>query len=350
MQERSKNTQQAIEIFLRLSLIIGIIYWCFQILSPFLLPILWGAIIAVALFPLQSFIQPRLWNNQKLTAIVLTVLLLAIILVPATVMVNSIADSIIVLKNQIADGSIILPTPSESIKSWPIIGVRLYTFLISITEHTEVVFQEYQSQLVSVAKTVLQGVLGTGLGILQILLSVIIAGVFLATKGIEAASHKIANRMIEKQGEAFVELTTSTIRNVVKGVLGVAVIQSVLAGAGLYLAQIPHAGILVLASLIFTIIQIGPGVVLLPTIVYLFNTAEPVTAVLWTIYFVVVMFSDNILKPILLGKGAQVPMLVIFLGVVGGFILLGFIGLFTGAIVLSIGYKLYLAWLNVDIP
>jgi predicted PurR-regulated permease PerM len=139
---------------------------------------------------------------------------------------------------------------------------------------------------------------------------------------------------------------TATIRNVVKGVLGVAVIQSILAGVGLYFAHIPHAGIWILVCLILSIVQVGPALVLIPSSIYLFTTGDTMTATLWSVYFAVVLTSDNILKPILLGKGAPVPMLVIFLGVIGGFLMSGFIGLFTGAIVLSIGYKLLTAWIG----
>jgi predicted PurR-regulated permease PerM len=343
MEHNSKNTRQAVEIFLRLALLIGLLYWCFLILSPFLLPVLWGVIIAVATYPLQKLLQPRLGNRQKLTAILLTIMMLAVLLVPASFFVSSVANSIILLKNDLTDGTLSIPNPSESIKDWPIIGTKLYELLITLTQHTEVFFKQHESGL-----TILNTVVGTGLGILQILFSIIIAGVLLATKGTEEATHKVVNRLVENQGEAFVTLTTATIRNVVKGVLGVAVIQSILAGFGLYMAHIPHAGIWILASLLFTILQVGPGIVLIPTIIYLFNTTDTLSAVLWSVYFVIVMFSDNILKPILLGKGAPVPMLVIFLGVVGGFMLFGFIGLFTGAIVLSIGYKLLMAWLELE--
>ncbi len=345
-QHSSKQTSQAIEIFLRLALLIGLLYWCYQILSPFLLPVLWGLIIAVATYPVQQFLQPKLGNKQKLTAIIITVLLLSIILVPASFFVSSLADSLLSIKDQIEAGILTIPTPQEKIKEWPVIGNKLYDFLIMLTQNTEEFVKLYQTEITSISKSVLNALVGTGLSVLQLLLSIIIAGVLLATKGTEEAAHLILNRLIHNQGKEFVTLSASTIRNVVKGVLGVAVIQSILLGIGLYLAGIPHAGIWTLVGLIFAIVQIGPGLVAIPTIIYLFSTANTVTAVLWSIYFVVVMLSDNVLKPILLGKGAPVPMLVIFLGVIGGFMLFGFIGLFSGAIILSVGYKLFLAWLH----
>jgi predicted PurR-regulated permease PerM len=346
MNNGNKTTSQAVEIFLRLGLLLGLLYWCFLILSPFFMPVLWGLIIAVALYPLQAFLQPKFRNNQKLTATTITIVLLAVIITPTSMFIDALADNIIEFKNQITSGTLMIPEPAESIKEFPVVGSKLYDLLMDIKHNTAAVVSQHQEQVTGIAKSVLQALIGTGLGILQIILSIIIAGVLLATKGTEQAARKIIDRLAEGHGETFVKLSAATIRNVVKGVLGVALIQTALAGAGLYLAGIPNAVIWVLICFILSIVQLGPGLVLIPCSIYLFNTGDSLAAILWTVYYIVVMFSDNILKPILLGKGAPVPMLVIFLGVVGGFMLFGFIGLFTGAIVLSIGYKLFLAWLN----
>ena len=137
-----------------------------------------------------------------------------------------------------------------------------------------------------------------------------------------------------------------TIRNVSRGIIGVAFIQATLAGIGFLIAGVPLAGLWALISLFLAIIQIGVTPVLIVVIIYIFSTASTLTAVLLTIWLILVGLSDNILKPLLLGKGAPVPMLVIFLGAIGGFIFSGFMGLFLGAIVLSIGYKLLQAWLD----
>ncbi len=342
----NKPTTQAIEIFLRLALLILILYWCFQILSPFIQPVLWGIIIAVAVYPLQMMLQKRLGNKQTLTAVLLTLFMLAVLIIPVSMFVSSLTDSATFFKEQIDNGTLTIYGPKESVKDWPVIGKKLYDILTLLTENTEVFVQQYQSEITNVSRNVLNAIVGTGLGILQVLLSIIIAGVLLATGGTEQAAHTILNKFIDDRGEEFVKLITATIRNVVKGVLGVAVIQSILAGFGLYLSHIPHAGIWILACLILSIVQVGPALVLIPSAIYLFMQGDTMTATLWSIYFAVVLTSDNILKPILLGKGAPVPMLVIFLGVIGGFMMSGFIGLFTGAIVLSIGYKLLTAWIN----
>lgn len=345
-QNHIHNTKQAIEVFTRISLLILLMYWCFEILSPFIMPVLWGIILAVALAPLQQFIQKYIGQRKKLAAIIITILFLAILIVPASYFIHSLASSILEFKTEIENGTFSLLEPKEAIKKWPVIGEKLHTFLTLLTEHSEEFIAKYQSEITTSAKVILTGVVGTSLSVLQILVSIILAGILLATKGTEEAAIRVFNKLIDDKGEEFALLMGSTIRNVVKGVLGVALIQAVLAGFGLYLAHIPNAGLWGLLCLLLCIIQIGPGIILIGASIYLFSNAEFFTATLWTIYFLVIMFSDNVLKPILLGKGASVPMLVIFLGVIGGFMLSGFIGLFTGAIVLSIGYKLFIVWLD----
>ena len=141
-------------------------------------------------------------------------------------------------------------------------------------------------------------------------------------------------------------ITLQTVGNVVKGVLGVAFILAVVHGILFFLADIPYAGIWTLLIFILAIIQIPSLLVSLPIIIYLFAVKEPLPAIVWTVLLLVAGMADNVLKPLLLGKGAPVPMLVIFIGVIGGFILSGFLGLFTGAIIMSLGYKLYIGWVE----
>ena len=134
----------------------------------------------------------------------------------------------------------------------------------------------------------------------------------------------------------------------VKGILGVAIIQGFLAGAGFMVAGVPGAGVWAFLCVFLAIIQIGIAPVAIPVIIYMFYRADTLTAGLLMVWLILVMLSDNFLKPILLGRGAPVPMLVIFLGSIGGFISMGFIGLFIGAVVLSLGFKLFQAWLETD--
>lgn len=178
--------------------------------------------------------------------------------------------------------------------------------------------------------------------------AVIIAGILLMVGGTKESIGKFFRKVAGIRGDEFAGVVNMTILNVVKGVLGVAAIQSVLTGFGFLLAGIPLAGLWTLLVFILAVLQLPAALVVLPIIAYMFSEKELTPAILWTVYLMIAGLADNVLKPILLGKGAPVPMLVIFLGVIGGFIFSGFIGLFTGAVVMSIGYKLFISWLETS--
>ena len=178
------------------------------------------------------------------------------------------------------------------------------------------------------------------------MVSLVIAGILLTIGGAGEAIRKLFRKLAGERGDEFADITKKTVGNVVKGVLGVALIQATLIGFGLMMAGVPYAGVWTLIVFIFAVLQLPPTLIVIPIAVYLFSEIELLPAILWTVYLILGGISDNVLKPILLGKGAPVPMLVIFIGVVGGFMFSGFIGLFTGAIVMSIGYKLFTGWIN----
>jgi predicted PurR-regulated permease PerM len=349
MNKQAISTKQLVELLIRMGVLILLLFYCFEILTPFIMPVLWAVIIAVAVFPIHKSLQKKIGGREKISATIITLAILSFIFIPVGFFISSISETIINFKNQAEAGIIHLDQPNPIIQTWPIIGKPLYDFLQNASGGLTTIFQKYQPEILSAAKTVMMGIVGSGLTFFQVIFSIIISGVLLSTKGTAEATHQIFQRIAGKRGPEYVTLTASTIRSVVKGVLGVAVIQAFLAGAGFFLASVPHAGIWGLIALVLAVIQVGTSLVIIPVIIYLFTTGNSVFAGLWSVYFVIVIFSDNVLKPILLGKGAQVPMLVIFLGVLGGFFLSGFIGLFTGAIILSIGYKLFLVWMHDQI-
>ncbi len=342
----NETTKHAIELSIRLGALMLLLFYCFQILSPFILPTLWAAIIAIAIYPLHNRLQKKLGGRKKAASIIITIGLLSIILIPAGIFISSVTDSIVTFKDQIESGIIRLDKPSPFIKTWPVIGDQLFNALESISGHLTEFIKKYQTQMLAASKVILLAIVGTGLSFLQVIVSIVIAGILLAVKGTEETSYAIFEKIVGDRATEFLKLTSSTIRTVVKGVLGVALIQSILAGLGFFLVGVPHAAILTLIALILAIVQLGPGIIIIPVIIFLYSEGSSITAILWTIYFIGVMLSDNILKPFLLGGGAHVPMLVIFIGVTGGFLLSGFIGLFAGPIILSVGYKLFLVWMK----
>ena len=156
-------------------------------------------------------------------------------------------------------------------------------------------------------------------------------------------------RLAGGYGQRFVELSESTIRSVATGIVGVALIQSTLAGVGLAVAGIPAAGLWALVALFLCIVQLGPGLVLLPAVIYVFSTATKPVAAVFLVWCLFVSLLDNFLKPLLLGRGVDAPILVIFVGAIGGFLSMGIIGLFVGSVVLVLFYTLLKSWVNEDL-
>jgi predicted PurR-regulated permease PerM len=193
-----------------------------------------------------------------------------------------------------------------------------------------------------------KGILNAISGVAQIAISFAIAGVLLAFGGAGDEVRKFFRKLAGKRGDEFADMTVKTVSSVVKGIIGVALILAILNGLLFLLAGIPYAGIWTLLVFVLGVLQLPLFFITVPVIAYMFAEKELVSAIIWTVLLLIAGLSDNVLKPILLGKGAPVPMLVIFIGVIGGFIFSGFLGLFTGAIVFSFGYKLFVAWINSD--
>ena len=347
MNNKSESlTRQIIEIIIQLGALAFIVGWCFLILSPFVTPIVWGIIIAITIYPMFIKLSAKLGNRRKISSIILTLLLLAIILVPAILLSGSLIDGARFLRHAIQEGGSIIPPPGDRVASWPAFAKPLIDAWQLASDNLQSMVVTYKEQVTAAATAILSVIAKTSIGILQFVLSIIIAGVLLiyADEG-GGTLRRIFVKIAGARGEEMATLSEVTIRNVVKGILGVAVIQTLLAGIGFAVAGVPAAGLWTFFCLIFAIIQIGVGPIVVPIMIYLFSTADTTTAVIFLIYGIFIMISDNFLKPILLGRGAPVPMLVVFLGAIGGFIVKGFIGLFLGAVILSLGYKLFGMWI-----
>jgi len=319
-----------------------------MLLYPFLTPVLWGTIIAVVAAPLYSKLNNKLGGKPKSTSFLLALLALVLVLVPAYFIISSIADSIHELAEIVGSEGLQVPSPDKRVLSWPLIGESVYNFWSAASSNIMDTLSKFQNELAKVGQWFVKTVVGFTLGVLQFALSIIIAAILLATKGTTELTKKFFQKLVGKKGDEYAAIIEKTIRNVTKGILGVAIIQSTAMGILFLLAGIPYAGVWAILCMIFAIIQLGPGIVGIPVIIYLYSTTEPVMATVWAVLIMIVTLMDNVLKPIMLGKGAPVPMLVIFLGSIGGFIVSGFIGLFTGAIVLSIGYTIFISWLQFE--
>jgi predicted PurR-regulated permease PerM len=346
-KEGPRYVDIAIDLILKVGTLALVIFLCFRILKPFLSILLWGLIIAIIIFPLFQKLRSWLGNRNKLTSILITVAALAILVFPSIWLVNQLVEGIRFLAGSIQEGGISIPAPSDSVADWPLIGNWLHEHWMELSQNTGETLRGFLPQIATWGEKLLGALASTGIGVLQFAVSIIIAGIFLIffEKGSESG-RKIFQKVVGDRGGEFMEVSLVTIRNVAAGVLGVAIIQTTLMGVGLIFSGIPLAAVWIVLVLVMTIAQIPVLLFNIPLIIYLFAFFDPLPAVLWGLYFLVMGAIDNVLKPMIMGKGSDVPMLVIFLGALGGFAAFGFIGLFLGAILLSLAYKLYLTWVS----
>ncbi len=336
------------DTIIRLFILFLIVGWCLMIMVPFVNIVMWGLILALAIFPLHKTLTQKLGGKPKLSSFLIIFSILIIIILPTVFMIISLVDEVKELKTSYNNGTLTIPPPTEKVKEWPLIGESMYSLWESASVNLKQVIIQYKDQLIEVGRKIASGILGALGGIVQIIASLIIAGILLVVGGVGESIRKFFRKLAGDRGDEFADTTLKTVGKVVKGVIGVAFILAILHGILFLLAGIPYAGIWTLMILVLGILQIPAVFVTLPVIIYIFATKEPMPATVWTVLLVVAGLSDNVLKPLLLGKGAPVPMLIIFIGVIGGFIFSGFIGLFTGAIVMSIGYKLFIGWLDTN--
>jgi predicted PurR-regulated permease PerM len=292
----------------------------------------------------------KLFRGRTKTPIVfLTLVLLSLIILPSFLVTESLYEGIRYLTISYQAGEPIIPPPNETTANWPAFTRPIIDIWQHASDNLQETVLEYSDEVTMVGSWILSAFAGIGKGILQFNLSIIIAGFLLAfSENLKFISSKIFVKLAGDKGEHYASITVTTIRNVVKGFLGVAVIQAVMAGIGFFVAGVPFAGLWSVACLVLAVVQIGIGPIAIPVAIYMFSVSDTTTATLLTIWLLITLLADNVLKPILLGKNAPVPMPVVFLGAIGGFMLSGFLGLFLGAVILTIGYKLFLAWLETE--
>ncbi len=324
-----------------------LLVWCFRILEPFITPMVWGSVMAIALYPLHRGLARRLRNRNGLSATLITLLMILVIVGPAVWLMLATVDEFKTLGESYRAGELHIPPPPESVKEWPLIGSPLFNIWEQASTNLSELISQHKDQVKSVLLGLFDLLKSTSKGIVLFALSIVVSGVLLAyAKPAGDFMKSLLSRIAGKTGESMTESAELTVRNVAKGVLGVAVIQSILAGIGFVLAGIPFAGLWILICLVLAIVQVGLLPVSVGVIIYIWGHGTTLTATLLTIWMIFVGVIDNILKPIMLGKGAPAPMIIVFLGAIGGFMVSGFIGLFTGAIVLTLGYKLVTSWLQ----
>ena len=276
MNNTSQNPEQKIQlkqlilVILQLGILVLIFGWCFTMLSPFLSPILWGMIIAITAYPMYAKLRHKLGDRPKLASVLVTVLFLSIVLVPSILLAESLVEGIRHFREIIQEGRSLIPPPGDMVKGWPAFAKPVIDIWQSASENLQSVAVKYKDQLVSGGKYVLALIGKTGIGILEFVVSIILAGIFLAySKEGETMLRSIFVKLAGDKGDELASVSEGTIRSVVKGILGVALVQSFMAGLGFFLAGVPAAGLWTFFCLIFAIIQVGVGPIVIPVIIYL---------------------------------------------------------------------------------
>lgn len=346
IEQREEKVQLAIEIAIKVGLLAIVIYFSYLIAKPFIGIILWGVIIAVALSPLINNLEKRL-GNRKRVIIGFTVAVIAALLIPTYMLSGSVISESQYLVNVLKDGNATVPPPTENVKEWPLIGEKAYAFWDAASYNLREALEPFSEEIKKLAGSVFSAI-GSGLGtVFMFIASMIIAAAFLL--GRDKASKfydAISRRLLGDKGSEWAKLSTLTIRSVVTGVIGVAVIQATLALIGLLLMGVPFAVVLAIGIMFLTIIQVPALLIIGPVIAYVFSQGSGTAEIVFTVYMLIVGASDGVLKPMLMGRGVDVPMLVILIGAIGGMILMGMIGLFVGAVIFALAYTLFGFWMN----
>ena len=342
----SGPTTEAVDVAIRFGLLALLGYWSWGVIAPFLTIVLWSAILTVALYPL--FDRLSAWLGRRwLAAGLVTLLCLLVVVAPVMWLGFGMISGVKFMAKGLDAGLPSIPLPNNSVKDWPIVGEQVFQLWSRAVTDIKAQLVELAPAFKPLASKLLEIATNTMFGLLKFLVAIIVAG-FLFCPGPRLVDGLVQfmERVFRPRGLEMVQLAGATIRNVSRGVIGIALLQSSLAGAGFLAAGIPAAGILAFLSLLLGIVQIGPAIVFLPIILWSWTAMETAHALMFTAYMIPVGLLDNFLKPMLMARGLLTPMPVIIVGVIGGTIAYGIIGLFLGPIVLSVAWELMTAWLH----
>ena len=338
------------QVIIQLALIGFLLVMAYKIASPFLGLILWGLVLAVALYPLQRKLVNRIGGRQGKSATIIVLIGVLLLGVPAVLMGLSAVEYVENGRTALETGSIAIKPPPESVSAIPLVGEKLSSAWSQLATDLPGWIEAHKSMVRDVVKKGLDVLKSTAGGLLMFSVALVIAGIMMAyaqpgSNSVRSIYCKFAGD--SEKGDKLYALSIATIRSVAVGVVGVAFIQAVLLGVGFVLADIPAAGLLAIVVLIVGILQLPALVITLPVIGYLWWAGDStLTNVIFTIYLLIAGMADGFLKPMLLGRGVEAPMPVILIGALGGMVSFGLLGLFLGAVLLALGYVIFMEWVG----
>ena len=332
---------------IRIGLVAVLVYGCGRIVLPFAGVLAWSAILAVMLYPLH--LRLTTWLGNRWSAMLIGLIGVAVALGPMVIVVTSLATSIYSLISSLQNQNLTLPLPPLWLDGTPLVGKKLTEIWTLVATNLPAALTKYGQLLSGPVAWLASFASRLAVGELAIVLSFALAAVLVASgEGATEFARRLMERVIGSKTRAvqLVALTAATIRGVALGVVGVALIQSLLLGVGYFAIGLEAAGLLTMAALLLGIMQVPLILLTLPVVGYVFATEATQPAILFLIWNVVVGLSDNVLRPLLLGRGLEVPMPVILIGVIGGMLVDGLLGLFVGPVLLAVSYVLLLEWLR----
>ena len=344
----TRSVKDLIDLLLPLTLTGLLIALCIQLLLPFVGLLLWTIILAICFNPLQEKLLAKGWRPGR-AALLLGAVIVAVILVPTVIAAMNAASGIPAFVSAIQTGSAHIRPPPPAIESIPVAGPKLHAAWVQAASDFPAFLKEHGDQVKDLSRWLLAQAGGIMMAVLGLVLAVILAAVALAyAKGLRAFFAAVFARITgsQRQGNHLMEIIAATIKSVANGVIGVAFVQALLVGIGLFVAGVPGAGLMSLAAFFLGIVQVPVLIVTLPAIAWAFSAMDTTAAVIFTVWSIIAGLSDAVLKPMLIGHGLEVPMPIILLGVIGGVMTFGLVGLFIGAVILAVGYVLFYEWLG----
>jgi predicted PurR-regulated permease PerM len=351
-QFEQRMSSRLLDVLVRAGLISVMVVLCYRVFAPFLTLMVWALILAVTMYPLHQWLAHRIGGRQRLAAALVVIGAGLLIITPTALLMNAFGSSVHSLIAAMRDNTLSIPAPWAGVSAWPIVGERLYDLWSHAHSDLPGLIMSMQPKIGELARTAISLVANIGIGMLQFLASFIIAGILMPHG---EAGARVSRAILERvcgsgRGETFTRLSAATIRAVAQGVIGIGFIQAVLVGLALLVADVPGAGILAAITLVLSIAQVPALLITLPVIGYIWLSGNYSTgaAMFDTVMLLVAGMADNVLKPLILGRGVDAPMPIVLLGALGGMAAAGIVGMFVGATLLALGYQIFMTWVATD--
>ena len=341
--------RNVVDVLLPLVLLGLLIALCIQLLFPFVGLLVWTLILAICFQPLHQRLMTKRRMSSRNAAIAIGALLSALILVPTAIAATNAATAIPQLVAAVDSGTAHVSPPPDRLREIPVVGAKAHSAWSQAATDLPAFLKIYGAQVKSFTRWLLAQAGGMFVAVLLLVVAVIFASITLAYReAARAFCVSIFARITGDRGHAehYMDVIGATVRSVANGVIGVAFVQALLVGVGLFAVGMPGAGLLSLLAMMLGVLQVPVILVTLPAIVWAFSAKTATVAIVFAIWSVIAGLSDVVLKPLLIGHGLEVPMPIILLGVIGGVMAYGLVGLFIGAVVLAVGYVLFREWLD----